>query len=466
MILDDDELEKEKLKNKKLRSIIILSIIILSILIVVLVGLIYYKMQHPSYITTYIDGSLVQNFDKIIDIQIDENGKTQFYIPIRAFATYLNKVNSEFGYQDYDGEYDPKTENSDMCNIIRKDQEVAVYTKGSKIIYKKNLQKNNNEYEECIADRDIFKNNGVLYASQDAIEKGYNVVITYDEKKKIIKVYTLDLLVQNQVELFAKENHGNYGVLEYESKDLNNNKSIFEDVLIVKASNKKYGMITGDHKKFILEPKYDKISYVPDSKSFLVESEGKVGLFAKDGTRKINLIYEDIISMGKNSNLYVVKSNKLFGVVDANKNDNNIIIYPQYDEIGIDVANYAYNGVKNGYIIFDEIIPLRQGKLWGLYNIKEGKIVYGFKYSQIGCNKIKSGNNIYPLLQIPDVRAIVVCDESNKYGFVDLKGNDLTPFLLNQAYIQVSNGENSYWMSYTYNGQEKELNVLDYLKQK
>ena len=139
MILDDDELEKEKLKNKKLRSIIILSIIILSVLIVVLVGLIYYKLQHPSYITTYIDGSLVQNFDKIIDIQKDENGQTQFYIPIRAFATYLNKVNSEFGYQDYDGEYDPKTENSDMCNIIRKDQEVAVYTKGSKIIYKKNI---------------------------------------------------------------------------------------------------------------------------------------------------------------------------------------------------------------------------------------------------------------------------------------------------------------------------------------
>ena len=135
MILDDDELEKEKLKNKKLRSIIILSIIILSILIVVLVGLIYYKMQHPSYITTYIDGSLVQNFDKIIDIQIDENGKTQFYIPIRAFATYLNKVNSEFGYQDYDGEYvTVRSKNyfapGDKVEIISPDRETYKFKLG------------------------------------------------------------------------------------------------------------------------------------------------------------------------------------------------------------------------------------------------------------------------------------------------------------------------------------------------
>ena len=63
MILDDDELEKEKLKNKKLRKIIIIAIIILSVLVVIVGGLIYYKMQHPSYITTYIDGNLVQDLN-------------------------------------------------------------------------------------------------------------------------------------------------------------------------------------------------------------------------------------------------------------------------------------------------------------------------------------------------------------------------------------------------------------------
>ena len=467
MMMEYDEIEEQKLKNKKLKRIIIISIIILSVLIVVLLGLIYYKLENPSNITTYIDGVKVENFDKIIDIQTDEKGETQFYIPIRAFATYLNSVNSEFGYEDYDGDYDIKTENADMCNIVRKKYEVAVYTKGSKIIYKKNLQKDSKEYEECIADKDIFMNNGVLYASKDGIEKGYNVIITYNDKKKIINIYSLDLLVQNQIKLFAKENYGNYGTLEYEEKDLNNNKSILEDVLIVKSANKQYGLLTGNHKKFILEPKYDKISYIPDSKCFLVESDGKVGLFTKDGTRKIGLIYEDIVSMGKNSNLYVVKSNNQFGVVNANKNENdNIIIYPQYDEIGIDVTSYAYNGVKNGYIIFDELIPVKQDKLWALYNINGERVSNGFKYSKIGCSNIKNGNNIYALLQIPDVKAIAVCDESNKYGFIDLKGNELSPFVLEHIYIKTSNGIDSYWMSYTVNGEEKELNALDYLKQK
>lgn len=467
MMMENDEIEEQKLKNKRIKRIIIISIIILSILIVILCGLIYYKIQNPSSITTYIDGERVENFDQIIDIQTDENGETQFYIPIRTFATCLNKVNSEFEYEDYDGDYDIKTENADICNIVREDYEVAVYTKGSKTIYKKNLQKESKEYEECIADKDIFMNKGVLYASKDGIEKGYNVIINYNEKKKIINIYSLDILVENQKKLFEKETYGNYGTLEYDESVLNNNKSIFEDVLIVKSSNSKYGLLTGDHKSFILEPKYDKITYVPDSKSFLVESDGKVGLFAKDGTRKIGLIYEDIISMGKNSNLYIVKSNNQFGVVDGNKNENdNIIIYPQYDEIGIDVTNYAYNGVKNGYIIFDELIPVKQGKLWALYNIKEKEVSSGFKYSNIGCSNIKSGNNIYELLQIPDIKAIAVSDESNKFGFTDLKGNELVPFVLEQVYIKTSNGVDSYWMSYTVNGEEKEINVLDYLKQK
>ena len=347
MNINDDELEERKLKTKKLKTLIIISIIILSVIAVVLAGLIVYKKENPSYITTYIDGIRVQNFDKIIDMQTDENGEIQFYIPIRLFAIYLNSVNSQFKYEDYDGEYDPKTEDNNKCNIVRQNYEVAIYTKGSKVIYKKNLQKDYKEYEECIADKDVFSNNGLLYASKDGIEKGYNVVISYNEKKKIINIYSLDLLVQNQINKFAKEKFGNYGTLQFDGNILNNNKSIFEDVLIVKTSNNQYGLLNGNHEGFILEPKYDKITFVPDSKCFLVESDGKIGLFEKDGTRKIGLIYEDIISMGKNSNLYVVKSNNQFGVVDGNKSENdNIIIYPQYDQIGIDVNNYSYNGVK------------------------------------------------------------------------------------------------------------------------
>ena len=470
MNIDYNEIEENKTKTKRLKRIIIISIIILSFLCIVLIGLIMYKKENPSYITTYIDGAMVKDFDKIVDIQTDEKGEIQFYIPIRKFALYLNAINPEFGYEDYDGEYDIKTEDLNSCYIIRKGQEVAVYKNGTKTIYKKNLQTNSKEYEEYTIDKDVFINDNVLYASKQGIEIGYNVVITYDEKKKIININTIDYLSNKQMERFSKETFGNYGILEYEKidKELNNAKSMFEGVLVVKTANNKYGLLSGDHKKFILEPKYDKLSYIPETKSFLVQSDGKVGLFTKDGTRKIGLIYEDIISMGKNSNLYVVKSNNMYGVVDANKSENdNIIIYPQYEKIGIDVSSFAYNGVKNGYILLDELIPVKQDNLWALYNKNGKRVSDGFKYTNIGCNNVKSGNNIYSLLQIPDAKVLVVSDESGKYGFMDLSGNDaIVAFVLDKVYIKTSNGKASYWMSYKTNGEEKELNVMDYIKQK
>ncbi|HCC03638.1 MAG TPA: hypothetical protein DEP51_02105 [Clostridiales bacterium] len=463
-----DEIEEKKMKTNKIKKIIIVSIIILSVLAVLLVALIVYKEENPTYITTYIDDVKVQDFDKIIDIQTDENGKIQFYIPIRKFSAYLNKVNTDFKYEDFDGEYDIKTENPDSCHIFREGKEVSVYTKGSKIIYKKNLQTRNSEYEEYTIDKDVFMNNGILYASKDGIEKGYNVVIKYNQDKKTIIINTLDYLAKQQVESLKKEKHGNYGILEYQSNVLNNNKSIFEDVLIVRSNNGQYGLLSGNHKTLILEPKYDKINYFPDSKTFSVESNGKIGLFDKEGKQKIGLIYDSIVSMGKNSNLYIVKSNNQYGVVDANKSESdNTIIYPQYDQIGIEIGSFAYNGVKNGYIILDELIPVKQGKLWALYN-KEGKqISDGFKYTNIGCSRVKSGNNINAVLQIPEVNVIAVSDQSNKYGFMDINGNDnIVAFVLDQVYIKTLNGQDSYWMSIISNGEEIERNVFDYLTPK
>lgn len=464
-----DEIEEKKMKTNKLKKIIIVSIIILSVLAVLLVALIIYKKDNPTYITTYIDTIKVQNFDKIIDIQTDENGETKFYIPIRQFSAYLNAVNEEFEYEDFDGEYDIKTENTDSCHILREGQEVAVYTKGSKIIYKKNLQTSNNEYEEYTIDKDIFMNNNMLYASQDGIEKGFNVIITYDQKKKIIKIYTLDYLAKQQNLILKDKVYGNYGTFDFPSDNLDNNKSIFEDVLIVRASaNGKYGLLSGDYENLILEPKYDNINYIPDSKTFSVESNGKVGLFDKDGTRKIGLEYDSITSMGKNSNLYIVKTNNQYGVVNANKNESDkTILFPEYDQIGIDIKDFSYNGVKNGYIILNQLIPVKQGNLWAFYDKNGKQVSNGFKYTNIGCTKIKSGNNVYPILQIPEANVIAVSDQSNKYGFMDLNGNDnIVAFVLDRIYIKTSEGNDSYWMSIISNGEEVERNVFDYLTPK
>lgn len=458
-LVDEEEIEMQRIKNQKRKRIIIISIILLLILCSILVGFIAYRIYHPTKITTYIDGKVVRNFDAILDFQVDENGQTQIYVPIREFASYLNAINEEFGYQTFKGDYSPKTEEENKCYIIRPGYEVAVFTSESKIIYKLNLQNNTTDYDECYIDRNVFESNGQLYASVEGIEKGYNILFSYDENKKTIKIYTMDYLIKGHQQALEDKAIGNYGTMEI-VENYANWKTVFDGLLIVQNSDGKYGIIhTEDYTSFVLEPQYDGINFISGSSTFLVASNGKVGLFSEEGRRKINLIYDEITSMGQDSNLYVVSSNGMEGVVDEN---GNVIIYPEYTQVGIDVSSFSYNGVKNGYILLNKLIPVLQQDKWAFFDIEGNSITDGFVYNTIGCTSVRSGNNIYPLLEIPDYNVIVVGDEYGKYSFMDLTGKDtMLPFVFDNIYIRISGGENSYWMTY----RENEYEVLNYLKQ-
>ena len=456
--IDSEKLRKEKEKNKKLKRIILISMIIITALIIGLSILIVFLVRNPNEIITYIDGKQVKGFNQILDIQTDENGKTKIYVKIRDFAAYLNDVDSTFEYKTYKGDYFPKTEDENKCYIIRNEFDVAIFTAKSNIIYKLDLQKGNSEYEEYSIEETSFNNNGDLYTSIEGIEIGYNVRFTYDEKTKIIRIFTMDTLIQSYSSDIANRNIENYGPLEIDEDNHNNWKTVFEGMLVVRTSDKKYGIIKSDYSEFILEPQYDDIEYISSSKTFLVKSNNKVGLFSKEGKRKINMIYEEIFSMGKESNLYRVRINKQYGVVDENGQN---IIYPQYAAIGIDISDYSFNSIKNGNILLDDIIPVEQDKKWGFYSIKNKKfITNGFIYSNIGCLSVKSGSNIYPVIVIPECEAIVVGDELNKYWVMDKSGNDdIIPHVLEQIYLHLDNGKANYYMVYN----EKESNIVTYL---
>ena len=458
-LIDEEEVQAQKIKNQKTKRLIIISIVLLLVLCSGIIALIAYRIANPTQITTYIDGVKVNNFDQILDFSTDENGETQIYIPIRDFASYLNAVNTEFKYQTFKGDYNPKTEEDNKCYVYRDGYEVAMFTKKSKTIYKLNLQEKSEEYEECTTDKDIFENYGKLYASVDGIEKGYNVSFSYDEKKKIVTIYTLDYITNQHKAALEGKTIANYGEMEVSEK-YSDCKSIFDGLIIVQASNGKYGIIrTTDYSSFVLEPQYDDISYISDSETFLVSSNSKVGLFTKDGKRKIDLVYDKITSMGQDSKLYAVETNGMHGVVDEN---GKIIIYPEYNQVGTDVSSFSYTGIKNGYILLNKLIPVEQDDMWAFFDLTGKRVSDGFKYKNIGCASVKNGNNIYPLLQIPDYNVIVVSDEEDKYAFMDTTGNDsILNFLFDEIYIKVSEGEETYWM--TFRG--KEYEVLKYLKQ-
>ena len=230
MRLEDDEFKEQNTGTKKIKKIIIWIIILLFILCIIISILIAYRIYNPTEIRTYIDGEIVQDFDKILDFQTDENGKTQIYIPIREFATYLNKTSEEFGYRTYKGEYNPKTEDDDKCYVIRDDCEVATFSKDSKIIYKVNLQNNDEDYDECYIDKSVFKSNDKLYTSVEGIEKGYNVYFEYDEAKKTINIYTMDYMISAYQLDLENKTIGEYGILQVDDKEYSNWKTVFDDL--------------------------------------------------------------------------------------------------------------------------------------------------------------------------------------------------------------------------------------------
>lgn len=458
--VDDEEELEEKIKSKQTKRLIIMLISFLLLLCMIVISLIIYRIYHPTTITTYIDGVMIKDFDKIVDIEEkDENGKMQMYIPIREFASYLNKVSEEYNYQTFKGDYNPKTEEEDKCYVIINNYEVSLFEKETKTIYKVNLQnkEKSEEYIEYNIDKAIFENNGNLYASVEGIEKGYNVSFSYDKDKKIITIYTLDYLTNAYVTNMEQQEIE----LKMDTENYVDNKTIFEDLLIVQNLDNQYGIVKAtDYNSFVLETQYDKISYLEESETFLVESNGKVGLFTKEGKRKINLSYDQIISMGKDSNLYVVESGGKYGVIDENENT---IIHIQNDQIGLDNINtYAYNGIKNGYIFLNELIPVKQGEKWGFYNTKGKSVTKGFIYKDIGCGSIESSSNLYPVVEIPDCNVVVVEDEKGKFSFLDTSGNDtMLPFAFDRVYIRFYNGKRTYGM--TFKG--KEYQVTKFLNQ-
>ena len=440
-LIDEEEVKKQREKSEKAKKVIVILIILLLLLSVLITILIFYRIYNPNKITTTINGTIVEGFDSLLDISQDENNQTQIFIPIKDVAPYL-------GYKSFDGEYKSgDTVDKTKCYVIKDDEkegvhELATFSLGSKIIYKINLQKDEEEYNYCYTDQSVFESNGKLYTSIEGIERGYNVVFSYDDKKKTINIFTIDYLVNYYSSLLANKTISNYGEIEVDFDNYENWKAIFENMLVIKADGM-YAVLDLTDDSFVLEPKYDNIEYNEYSQDFLILSNKKQGIISKEGKTKINAIYDELTLMNRDANLYKMKRNDLYGVIDGNEN---VIIHPENDKIGIDASKFSDNGIKNGYIILDTLIPVQQNEKWALYNINGKMVSNGYIYDEIGYEASNS-NNVYSLLAIPDYNVIVV-GADDKYTFMDINGNDqILPFVFDEIYMKISSGEISYYMT-------------------
>lgn len=72
--------------------------------------------------------------------------------------------------------------------------------------------------------------------------------------------------------------------------------------------------------------------------------------------------------MDNQNELYLVKQNNLYGVIDTK---GKTIISPEYKQIGIDISKFTQNGIENQYVLLNKIIPVKNNQdLWGIFDIK------------------------------------------------------------------------------------------------
>ncbi len=419
-LMEESFQNREEKKKKNITTIILIAIILLVVIIVSIAGYLVYLQN--STLKLALNG---QQNEKIKQMLVFENDGT-IYVPIKEISSHL-------GYESYNGEYSDKSEEPSKC-YVQSENEVANFSLGSNKIYKLDLSKNEANYEYIYTKKPVKAINGVLYTTTEGLEKAFNVSFQYNQDNNRIYIYTLPYLVESYTSRVL-----DFGYTEISSEFVNQ-KTILQDMIVVSKENKKYGVIDLQGNS-IIEPKYDNITYLPNTGDFLVETNKKVGILSKSKETKVQIIYDSIELMDSDAGLYVAKKDNKYGVIDIK---GNIKIYIENDEIGIDISKFTQNNIKNNYLLADNLIPVRKDKNWGLYD-KNGKQVVDFEYDSFGY--IASSNkDALNLLVIPNYNVVVAC-KNKKYTLINSSGNQLFGAVADDIYMTISGGERHYYIA-------------------
>ena len=433
MNLIEESFQTKEEKKKKVATKIILGAIILVVLVIV--GIVAYLLYVQSTILRLtLDG---QENEQLKQLLVFEDDGT-IYVPIKEIASY-------FGYESFNGDYTDKSETQSKC-YVQSTNEVANFTLGSDTIYKLDLTQNNGDYEYVHIKNPVKAINGVLYTTTEGIQEAFNVSFTYDQEANRITIYTLPYLVQ-----FYTPYVLDYGYTEM-SNIFANQKAILDGMLVV-SKDRAMGVIDTSGKS-LLEAKYDNITYLPSVGDFLVQSDRQVGILSKNGQTKVDIIYSSLTLMDSNAGLYIASRDNRYGVIDTN---GVIKIYIENDQIGIDTSRFTQNNIKSKYLLADNLIPVKKGEYWGLFD-KNGNQVVDFEYDGFGYIASNS-RDAYSLLVIPDYN-VIVARRDDKYTLLNSSGEMLFGLVADDIYMTISGGERHYWISVN----DNLINAEEYLE--
>lgn len=443
-IIGTNQYEKDR-KSKKTMIGITIAIIILFIISIILCITIYYlKEQQFKF---YVDGQKT----KVSESELFVYEGDTVYVSLKDIAPIIN-------YNYYNGGYKEYSEDSSKC-YLESENEICTFEKDSNIIYK--TPYNEIDYSYYNINKPIKKINNKLYITKEGLCLACNLGFFYEPDKNTIKIYTIDhyakYYTQNYKYSAVSDNFKNqkallYGLMIVQNMD-NTEKIINEKDL-------RYGIYTIDGKE-IVGTKYTSIEFIESTQEFIVKTtENKVGIITADGDTKVSPQYDSLKQIDKDLNLYLATNNGKKGVIEKN---GKILIYLEYDEIGINPEPFQGNNIKNSYLLFNNVIPVKQNGKWGLYD-KKGNLILPIEYDGMGC--IQNSNTSNNVLIIPDIKGIVIAKEyeleknrkTTLYGIVNSLGRTMVPAGLEKVYSVVTNGREEYSMIY----QENTYNVIEW----
>ena len=436
MNLIDESFEGKKTDNsKKTATIILIFIAILvSAIIATFVAIVYIQ---DNVLKLYINGS--QN-EKVKEMMVVEEDGT-IYFPIKDIASYL-------GYESFDGEYTDKSESTSKC-YIQSENEIANFALNSDKVYKLTISNNKTNYDYFYAPKPVKAINGKLYATVDTIEEAFNIAFTNDPENKRIYIYTMPYLIESYASRIL-----DYGYEEI-SNVFTNQKTIFDNMLVVSRNQGKTYAVIDVNGNVIIEPKYDYIEFLPNSGNFLVQSNNKVGIISSKRETMIQILYDSLELIDKDLDLYIARRDDKYGVIDSKGNTK---IYIEYDQIGIDNTRFETNDIKNKYLLDNGMIPVKKGNLWGTFD-KDGNQILNFEYDSFGY--IASSNrDAINLLLIPEYN-VMVASKDKKYTLISPSGKEICYPVLDDVYMAINSGNKYYYMNYEGN---TAVNVIDFLE--
>ena len=371
---------------------------------------------------------------------LQKTGK--IYVSIRDIAQYV-------GYEAHNGEYKIDVEDTNKMYVEAKDgTETTSFFLNSTTISKV-APDTTDDYENVIIPEPVTSINGKMYIVGEGFIVGFNSLLSYNSEENQITIQTLPNLLEQYTARIA-----DYGYTQI-SEDFNNQKALIYGMIVAsKESTEKFGVVSIDGTE-ILSPRYNNIEFDESPGEFIItNSSSKVGIAYTDGKTKITVAYDEIKVMDSELGLYLVKSNNKYGVIDSSETT---IIYIEYDQIGIDTTLFPADNIKNQYILYDKIIPAKINEKWRLFDTSGNRITE-VEYDTVGF--VNEDDDVVEnnALTIGETGTVVV-GVAEKYGGIDVKGDELIQIRFDQIFSETNAGQTKYYI--LYNGTE--YDAIEYI---